>query len=268
MSAGASERYDVCIIGAGAAGLVLAEQLSREPSMRICLIEAGPAHFRDRKEPFRVRSVLKEHVGVNEGRVTAFGGATNTWGGGLIRLSPPDFEAIEGRPDTRWPVGYAELEPHYAAVEALFGIDASRHCAESVFIDRPGLHVRRRPTILPFRSKNSRRSLARRSPAGRTGRATRRSARSFPPARGGSRPSRSTLRTPAGRASRRGTSSSRRASSTRTCWPSACSRRADPPAHPGAASTFTITCRFPWRCSGRSRRGGSRGGSATASSTG
>lgn len=155
MSAGASERYDVCIIGAGAAGLVLAEQLSREPSMRVCLIEAGPAHFRDRKEPFRVRSVLKEHVGVNEGRVTAFGGATNTWGGGLIRLSPPDFEAIEGRPDTRWPVGYAELEPHYAAVEALFGIDASRHCAESVFIDRPGLHVRRRPiAILPFRSKN------------------------------------------------------------------------------------------------------------------
>src|SRR2546423_8239648 len=76
----APSRFDVCVIGAGAAGLVLTEQLSRDPSMRVCLLEAGPENFSDRKEPFFVRSLGKPHAGVNEGRLTAFGGATNTWG--------------------------------------------------------------------------------------------------------------------------------------------------------------------------------------------
>src|SRR5438309_12030001 len=92
--------FDVCIIGAGAAGLVLSEIWSRDGRLRVCLVEAGPERFQDRAEPFRVRSLLKEHLGVNEARVTAFGGATNTWGGGLIRLSPADFEPLAGRPDT------------------------------------------------------------------------------------------------------------------------------------------------------------------------
>lgn len=149
--------FDVCIIGAGAAGLVLAEWLSRDAggSLRVCLVEAGPLHFRDRQEPFIVRSLRKHHLGVNEGRVTAFGGATNTWGGGLIRPTAADFEPLEGRPDTGWPVSFKSLVPHFEAVEALFGFAAEPEKNESVFLDNERVHVRRRPIpILPFRSKN------------------------------------------------------------------------------------------------------------------
>lgn len=149
--------HDVCIIGAGAAGLVLADILSREggPDVRVCLVEAGPLHFRDRQEPFFVRSLRKQHVGVNEGRVTAFGGATNTWGGGLIRPTAADFEPLDGRPDTAWPVPFKSLVPHFEAVEALFGFAAEPEKNESVFLDNERVHVRRRPIpILPFRSKN------------------------------------------------------------------------------------------------------------------
>src|SRR5438552_3251897 len=125
MTSGAGIVYeaDVCVIGAGAAGLVLTELLSRK-GLRVCLVEAGPERFKDRHEPFRVRSLLKEHVGVNEGRVTAFGGATNTWGGGLIRLSPADLEPLDGRPDTGWPIPYHDLAGHYQAIESLFGFSA------------------------------------------------------------------------------------------------------------------------------------------------
>ncbi|MGE3106877.1 MAG: GMC oxidoreductase [Phycisphaerales bacterium] len=154
------EEFDVCVIGAGAAGLVLAELLSSDPTpMRVCLLEAGPERFRDRCEPFVVRSLLKEHLGVNEGRVTAFGGATNTWGGGLIRLSAADFEALDGRPDTAWPMSYDSMVPHYQAIERLFGFTAG---TESVVLREPaggaedaGVIVRRREIpVLPFRSKN------------------------------------------------------------------------------------------------------------------
>ena len=149
------QRFDVCIIGAGAAGLVLAEILSREPSLRVGLVEAGPDHFRDRKEPFRVRSLLREHVGVNAGLVTAFGGATNTWGGGLIRLSPADFEALEGRPDTGWPIPFDEILPHYEAIEALFGIVPSSRGPDRTLLETDECIVRRRDIpILPFRRKN------------------------------------------------------------------------------------------------------------------
>lgn len=146
---------DVCVIGAGAAGLVLAEILSRKEGLRVCLLEAGPDHFKDRKEPFRVRSLLKEHIGVNEGRVTAFGGATNTWGGGLMRLSPADFEPLDARPDTAWPIPYQSLVPHYEAVESMFGFAATPEGPESIFLDRADVCVRRREIpILSFRSKN------------------------------------------------------------------------------------------------------------------
>ncbi len=150
-----AQPFDVCIIGAGAAGIVLAEILAREPSLRIVMIEAGPDHFKDRKEPFQVRSVLKPHVGVNEGRVTAFGGATNTWGGGLIRLTPVDFEPIAGHPDTAWPLTYTDLVPHYEAIEELFGFKPAAEGPANLFLDTPDVDVHRREIpVLPFRNKN------------------------------------------------------------------------------------------------------------------
>lgn len=150
-----ADEYDICILGAGAAGLVLAEILSRRPGVRLCLLEAGPERLRDRKEPFNVRSVLKQHTGVNEARVTVFGGATNTWGGGLIRLNPPDFEPMLGRSDTAWPLPYGELVRHYEAIESLFGFSAAPEGPDSLVIDRPDLCVRQREiSVLPFRKKN------------------------------------------------------------------------------------------------------------------
>jgi choline dehydrogenase-like flavoprotein len=147
-----SEAFDVCVIGAGAAGLAFTEMLGRSNSLKICLLEAGPEHFRDRREPYVVRNRGKEHAGVNEGRVTAFGGATNTWGGGLIRLSPTDFEPVEGRPDTAWPIPFDSMIPHYEAVETLFGFKAPQ---DTPFLDLTDARVQRRTiTVLPFRSKN------------------------------------------------------------------------------------------------------------------
>lgn len=158
------DSWDVCIVGAGAAGIVLAELLTcgSRDSMKVCVVEAGPRWFRDRREPYSVHSLRKVHSGVNDGRVTAFGGATNTWGGGLIRLSEADFEPLSGRPDTAWPITYDSIVPHYRAVEQLFGLPSTEEGrSEIVFEDLTnglipqGVRVKRRSVpVLPFRSKN------------------------------------------------------------------------------------------------------------------
>lgn len=151
---------DVCLIGAGAAGLVMAEMLAADGTTRVVIVEAGPEHFKDRKEPYRVRSVVREHLGVNDGRVTAFGGATNTWGGGLIRLTAPDFEAIDGRPDTAWPIPFREMEPHYDAVERLLGVVPSSRGPDREFFETGEYRVHRRDIpVLSFRRKNFARLL-------------------------------------------------------------------------------------------------------------
>jgi hypothetical protein len=147
-----AEPYDVCVIGAGAAGLFLTDVLARDPSIRVCLIEAGAERFRDRVEPFVVKSTRRLHEGVNDGRVTALGGATNTWGGGMIRLSHADFEALDGRPDTKWPISFDSIVPHYEAVERLFGF---RSAPDKAFFAMDGFEVSQHfATVLPFTSKN------------------------------------------------------------------------------------------------------------------
>ncbi|MEM1423240.1 MAG: GMC family oxidoreductase [Planctomycetota bacterium] len=143
---------DVCIIGAGAAGLVLAELLTLDAPTRVCIVESGPSSFADRDEPFEVRNTGKEHLGVNYGRVTAFGGTTNMWGGGLIRPSRTDFRPLDGRPETGWPIPFDEMLPHYEAIENLFEFSPDQG---STMFERDGVEVQRRDMpVLPFSKKN------------------------------------------------------------------------------------------------------------------
>ena len=81
---------DVCIIGAGAAGLYLAHRLSGT-RLRVIILEAGGAICSSGPsigiEPMFSGS---EYRGATEGRAFGWGGSTSRWGGLLVPHSELD----------------------------------------------------------------------------------------------------------------------------------------------------------------------------------
>lgn len=101
-------RADVCIVGAGAAGLSLAHAL-RGSGLDILVLESGPVDDPDRWNAGEVAG--HEYNGLLRGRIRGLGGTTAVWPGQCIRLRPRDLAA--------WPF---DLDSAYRRAEELLGI--------------------------------------------------------------------------------------------------------------------------------------------------
>ena len=132
---------DVCIVGAGAAGGIMAAELARR-GVRVVVLESGPRHdFKQRREyvrryvkhenPWRspVPQLDLQTVGgtspyrLEWRRVRGVGGSTLHWEGYALRLSSDDFRlrSLYGIADD-WPISYRDLEPYYARAETALGV--------------------------------------------------------------------------------------------------------------------------------------------------
>jgi choline dehydrogenase-like flavoprotein len=117
-------RYDICIVGAGAAGISLALQFEAT-ARRVCVLEAGGASY----EPVTQRLLEGEVVAaryppLRDTRVSAFGGSTNVWAGWCRPLEPLDFEPRDWCGAGGWPFGFDELRPYYARAHKVCGLAA------------------------------------------------------------------------------------------------------------------------------------------------
>lgn len=104
---------DVCIIGAGAAGLTVALEFLKAKA-KICVLESGGLEL----ETTTQRLCEAENVGVRrkphtETRLRVFGGTTNHWTGLCAPLSEHDFQSHSWLPYSGWPVTKRELELYY-----------------------------------------------------------------------------------------------------------------------------------------------------------
>lgn len=115
-------RPHVCIVGAGAAGLVLALELSRQ-GKRVMVLEGGGRAVEDEaQEPYRSEVVGHVHRGIHTGRFRAHGGTTTRWGGQILELDKEDFERRDWIRDSGWPFARTELEPFYRRALELEGL--------------------------------------------------------------------------------------------------------------------------------------------------
>ena len=138
--------YDVCIVGSGAAGGVMAKELC-EGGAKVILLEAGRdvplTKFLSHKWPYELpyRGLRGEKQApfyqgdvsssiryddcdsVSVDRIRVVGGRTVHWNAVVLRYAERDFRgwSVDGIEED-WPLTYDELEPYYERVEQMIGV--------------------------------------------------------------------------------------------------------------------------------------------------
>lgn len=112
---GATLDADLCIVGAGAAGITLARGLMGS-GLNVCLLESGGFDH----DPVTQSLGLGENVGMpyyelRDSRLRFFGGTTNIWGGRCAPLDAIDFETRQWVPHSGWPISREDLAAGYEA---------------------------------------------------------------------------------------------------------------------------------------------------------
>jgi choline dehydrogenase-like flavoprotein len=103
---------DICVIGAGAAGITLALEFINQ-SFRVCLLESGGFdHDPETDDLNQGISVGRKYDLVNT-RARLFGGTTSLWGGHCVPIRPLNFETRDWIPYSGWPISRNHLDPYY-----------------------------------------------------------------------------------------------------------------------------------------------------------
>lgn len=108
---------DLCIIGAGAAGITLARRL-RGHGHRICLIESGGfEESQPVQDLYKGRLAGLPYVDLDMARLRFFGGTTNHWEGMCVPLMAMDFDRRSAVPLSGWPISYTDVARYYVEAQ-------------------------------------------------------------------------------------------------------------------------------------------------------
>jgi choline dehydrogenase-like flavoprotein len=123
-SAPSDHEADICVVGAGAAGLAVAHALIGK-SLKVCLVESGGYRGEERNQAlYEGHSVGSPAFDPANSRMRVFGGSCNLWGGGCMPLSAMDLSPRDWVPHSGWPLSPADLAPYYQRARAFCGIEA------------------------------------------------------------------------------------------------------------------------------------------------
>jgi choline dehydrogenase-like flavoprotein len=103
---------DICIIGAGAAGITIADAF-RSTKHKVYLLESGGFEYDEDTQDLYEGDTNDEFYNPGKNRLRYFGGSTNHWAGYCAPLSKIDFEKRSWVPHSGWPITKADLNSYY-----------------------------------------------------------------------------------------------------------------------------------------------------------
>ena len=125
-----AENFDVCIIGSGPTGTIIAKSLV-ENGIRTVILEAGSSLFNWLTDA-RIRQYADfESTGnadypEKNTKASLLGGTANFWTGRCERFHPSDLEPhAYTPPDNPWPITYDDLDPYYEQAESIMRVRGS-----------------------------------------------------------------------------------------------------------------------------------------------
>jgi choline dehydrogenase-like flavoprotein len=105
---------DICIVGAGAAGISIALELVNSP-LKVLLLEGGGFDFDPKmQELYRGEIVGQPYYPLEAAALHYFGGTTGHWAGFCSTYDGIDFEKRAWVPHSGWPIRRQDLDPFYA----------------------------------------------------------------------------------------------------------------------------------------------------------
>jgi choline dehydrogenase-like flavoprotein len=104
---------DVCVIGAGAAGISIAMDWIGTPH-KVILLEGGGFDYDDRvQELYAGKTTGQHYYPLKSARLHYFGGTTGHWAGFCSPFDEIDFEKRDWIPHSGWPIVRKDLDPYY-----------------------------------------------------------------------------------------------------------------------------------------------------------
>lgn len=113
---------DVCVVGAGAAGITIARAFAGTSTQVTVLESGGFAYDELTQSLYKGRNTGLRTFPLHVNRLRYFGGTTNHWAGHCRPLDAIDLERKQWMPYSGWPLSRAELDPYYIEAQPVLGL--------------------------------------------------------------------------------------------------------------------------------------------------
>lgn len=115
-------KYDLCIVGSGAASLAMLSKLI-DTNLNVLVLEAGGELITEKDQDI-YRTINDEHPfpGAQDGRFRAFGGSTTKWGGQSLPLENWDFSKRPWVDNSGWPISATDVSKYISQVDSFLNL--------------------------------------------------------------------------------------------------------------------------------------------------
>lgn len=128
--------YDLCLVGAGPAGITIAAELERS-GLSILLAESGGLKPGVAPDDLNMGESIGYPADLLTSRFRGLGGTSTRWGGRCAMLDAIDFESRDWIEDSGWPLSLDALLPCYKRARSILNLNDGWSSDEEVLAQLP-----------------------------------------------------------------------------------------------------------------------------------